>query len=315
MRFFLLVALLLVGCEPEVPDTDTAAPVLSTATSSEAMNVVEVVTRGMAFDAPDEVPSGWTTVRLKNEGEVTHFALFNKMPEGYGIEDQLAEVAPVFVEGAELLYAGEMEAAMEVFGKLPEWSQRAVYVGGPGLLAPGNTAEVTMNLAPGTYVLECYVKTNGAFHPMAHEITVTDAGSSGSAPTPTLEMTISSTGGIEAEDDVPAGTHTVALHFADQVVHEHFLGHDVHLARIDDDTDLDALAGWMNWAVKEGLNTPPPAEFLGGTHEMPAGETAYFTVTLEPGQRYAWVAEVPDPAAKGMLKTFTVSQPSDPSDS
>jgi hypothetical protein len=28
-------------------------------------------------------------------------------------------------------------------------------------------------------------------------------------------------------------------------------------------------------------------------------------VELTPG-RYAWIAEVPDPAAKGMLRTFTV---------
>lgn len=38
---------------------------------------------------------------------------------------------------------------------------------------------------------------------------------------------------------------------------------------------------------------------------MPAGSTAYLTVHLTPGH-YAWIAEVPDPAAKGMLKTFTV---------
>lgn len=305
MRLLLLAALLLVGCQPTPSDTDTSAPAVPTAASVEAANVVEIVTRGMAFYAPDEIPSGWTTVRLKNEGAVTHFALFNRMPEGYGIEDQLAEVAPVFVEGAELLYAGKMDEAMEVFGKLPEWSQRAVYVGGPGLLSPGHTAEVTMNLAPGTYVLECYVKTNGAFHPMAYEITVTGAETDGSAPEPTLELTISSEGGIETPDEVAAGTHTVAVHFADQTLHEHFLGHDVHLARLDDDTDLDALADWMSWATKEGLNTPPPAVFLGGTHEMPAGDTAYFTATLEPG-RYAWVSEVPNPSAKGMLKTFTV---------
>jgi hypothetical protein len=38
---------------------------------------------------------------------------------------------------------------------------------------------------------------------------------------------------------------------------------------------------------------------------MPAGETGYFTAALEPG-RYAWIAEVPNPAEKGMLQPFTV---------
>ena len=61
----------------------------------------------------------------------------------------------------------------------------------------------------------------------------------------------------------------------------------------------------MDWTQPTGLETPAPAEFLGGTHEMPAGGRAYFTVRLEPG-RYAWIAEVPSPVEKGMLKTFTV---------
>jgi len=83
------------------------------------------------------------------------------------------------------------------------------------------------------------------------------------------------------------------------------LSHDVHLARLEDETDLDALGAWMDWSQPTGLDTPPPAVFLGGTHEMQAGETAYFTVTLEPG-RYAWIAEVPNPASKNMLKSFTI---------
>lgn len=40
---------------------------------------------------------------------------------------------------------------------------------------------------------------------------------------------------------------------------------------------------------------------------MPAGNTAYITVNLEPGN-YAWVAEVPNPKEKNMLKTFSVSE-------
>lgn len=40
-------------------------------------------------------------------------------------------------------------------------------------------------------------------------------------------------------------------------------------------------------------------------------ETAYPTVLLEPG-RCVWVAEVPDFAGKGMLKTFTVPSRSSP---
>ena len=78
------------------------------------------------------------------------------------------------------------------------------------------------------------------------------------------------------------------------------------LARLTEDSDLRELATWMDWRLPNGLETPAPVEFLGGTHEMPAGEIAYFRVRLEPGD-YAWIAEVANPDEKGMLKTFTVS--------
>ena len=38
---------------------------------------------------------------------------------------------------------------------------------------------------------------------------------------------------------------------------------------------------------------------------MPPGSTGYLTITLQPG-RYAWLAEVPNAEAKGMLRVFTV---------
>jgi hypothetical protein len=63
----------------------------------------------------------------------------------------------------------------------------------------------------------------------------------------------------------------------------------------------------MDWSAPGGLQTPAPAEFLGGLNEMPAGSTGYFTVDLEPGE-YAWISEVPDASAKGMLKEFEVAE-------
>jgi len=169
-------------------------------------------------------------------------------------------------------------------------------------------------VTPGVYVLECYVKTGGLFHSynpapdqygMVHQFTVTEEASTGTEPTPTVELSISTSKGIEAPESVKAGEQTIAVHFVDQIVHENFVGHDVHLARLEDDTDLEKLGKWMNWASPDGLETPAPAEFLGGTNELPAGQTGYFTVTLEPG-RYAWISEVPAPESKGMLKTFEV---------
>jgi len=278
------------------------------------LNVVEMTVRGLEFEAPDEIPSGWATFRLKNDSGMIHFAVLQRLPEGIALKDQQEQIAPVFQEGMDLLNAGEYDAAMEKFGELPEWFGQIVFKSGPGLVSAGKTAETFVYLAPGTYLLECYVKTNGVFHSynsspsaygMVHELTVTEESSGAPEPRATLTITLSSERGIEIEEQPTPGKHIVAVHFEDQKVHENFLGHDVHVVRLENDTDIEDLAIWMDWSQPTGLQTPAPAEFLGGTNEMPAGEMAYFTVHLEPG-RYAWIAEVTSPAEKGMLKIFTV---------
>jgi hypothetical protein len=279
------------------------------------LNVVEVTVRGLEFEAPDEIPSGWATFRLNNVSGMIHFASLQRLPEGVALKDQQEQIAPVFQKGMDLLNAGKTDAAMEKFGELPEWAGQIEFISGPGLTSAGQTAETSVYLEPGTYLLECYVKTNGVFHSynpspsaygMVHELTVTEESSDAAEPSATLTITISSSRGIEVQGDATPGEHTVAVYFEDQQIHENFLGHDVHLVRLESDTNIDELEIWMDWSQPTGLETPAPVEFLGGTHEMPAGGTAYFTIRLEAGD-YAWIAEVPSPVKKGMLKTFTVS--------
>ena len=276
--------------------------------------VVDITVRGMTFRAPAEVPAGWTTFRLRNESGMTHFAAIERMPAGIGIAEQQAQVAPVFQQGMDLLNAGENDAAMAKFGELPEWFGKVEFIGGPGMTGPGQVAETTVFLEPGIYLLECYVKTAGVFHSynpapdiygMVAEFAVTGEADSTQAPQSSLGVSISSAAGIEMTGEPTPGQHTVAVHFVDQKVHENFVEHDVHLVKLDDAIDLEVLEAWMDWRLPGGLQTPAPAVFLGGVNEMPAGQTGYMNVRLEPG-RYAWIAEVPGSMDKGMLKTFTV---------
>lgn len=277
-------------------------------------NVFEITAKGLTFDAPDSVPAGWTTFRLNNASGMVHFAVIERMPDSIGVAEQQQDVAPVFQEGMDLLNEGKPDSAMAAFGALPPWFGEIVFMGGPGFAAPGQTATSTVYLEAGTYMIECYVKTNGVFHSynpnpdvygMVHEFTVTEAASDADEPTPTLAIVLSGEAGMTVEGDITPGRHTVAVHFKDQRAHENFVGHDVHLARLEEDTDLSTLATWMDWTQPMGLETPAPAVFIGGLNEMPAGSTGYFTVDLTPG-RYAWIAEVPNAEQKGMLKTFTV---------
>ncbi len=293
---------------------DESAPA-SPIPSASGPNVVEMSVIDLIFEGPDEISSGWTTFRLKNTSGMIHFAVLERLPDDRGIAEQQQEIAAVFQRGMDRINQGEADAAVEAFGALPEWRNDIIYMGGPGLIAPWQTAETTVLLEPGTYVLECYVKTVGVFHSynpvpelygMVHEITVTDEPSGAQEPVADIDITISSERGIDVEGDIGLGRHTVAVHFEDQVVYDHLYGHDVHLVRLTENTDMDALAAWMDWSQPHGLETPAPAEFLGGLHEMPAGQTGYFTIDLKPGS-YAWIAEVPDPAGKMMLQTFNTS--------
>ena len=292
----------LMACQPadRAQETDRAA--------SEA-HVVDVTARDYAFDVAAEIPSGWTTFRMKNEGNEHHFFLLSRLPEGKMFEDYVEEVAVAFETAWDSLRTGEMdktEAGQLLGHLLPAWYASVKAMGGVGLVAAGAVAQTSLNLDPGTYVMECYVKTrDGTFHislGMARPFTVTHEPSGASAPEADIDIALSNYE-ITIEGETTAGEHTVAVRFQEHP--EVGLGNDVHLARLGDEVEVGEVALWMDWMELSGLLAPAPAEFLGGAQEMPIGHTAYFTVNLEPG-RYVWITEAS--ADKGMFKEFTVER-------
>ena len=117
----------LAACGGGEPPSDGGAE------SPSEVGVMDVVARGLTFDAPDSVPSGWTTIRFRNESPMIHFAVVERMPEGYGAAEQQEAVAPVFQDGMNLLADGDVDGAMARFGDLPAWFGEIVFMGGPGL--------------------------------------------------------------------------------------------------------------------------------------------------------------------------------------
>ena len=274
-------------------------------------SVIEITTHNMEFEMVDSIPSGWNTFSYKNQSHETHFIVFEKYPEGKGIKDSKAEVLPVFDKGMTLINEGKTAEGLEAFGNLPPWFFEVDFTGGIGLTSPNTTSESTIYLEPGNYVMECYVKmSNGKFHSvmgMLKEIRVTDQKSEIEKPQPTINLSISSQNGIAANNTYKAGNQIIAVTFTDQKAHEHFLGHDVHLVRLSDEANLEELDSWMNWSNPKGLISPSPkgVTFLGGIQEMPKDNTGYFKANLTPGN-YAFIAEVPEPTKKNMLKQFTI---------
>lgn len=280
----------------------------SSAPQSQRPPVVDITSTGHHFEMPSEIASGWSTFRFHNETGGTHFAVIEKMPEGKTVDDSVREVVPVFQDALDLIEAGDAAAGFAEFANLPDWYSEVVFMGGPGFIGPHDVAETTVKLPPGTYVLECYVKTaDGVFHSyngMIEGFVVTDEATGAEAPRADVELTLSNSG-IDVDGELRPGRRTVAVHFASQQVYATGLQHDVHLARLDG-ADVEELSSWMSWI--DGLDNPAPVTFVGGTGEMPAGHTAYVTVDVRPGE-YAWVAEINDPLSHGFLETFSVPAP------
>ncbi len=284
----------------------------NTIVEEEKENVIEIITENMEFQMPDTISSGWNTFRYKNVSPQTHFFLVDKYPEGKTSEDAKNSVAPVFDNGMKLIMEGKTEEGFAEFGKLPEWFSEVKFLGGSGLISPNEVGETTIHLKPGNYIIECYLKmSNGMFHSsmgMVKDLVVADVDSGNKELDADIAINISSTDGIVLNDSISAGEHIFSVFYRDQTVHENFVGHDINLVKLNDNADLKELENWMNWADPKGLIEPAPSgfTFLGGVNDMPAGNTGYFTATLESGN-YALISEVPNAASKNMLKTFVVS--------
>jgi hypothetical protein len=279
----------------------------------EKENVIEIITENMDFQMPDTITSGWNTFRYKNLSPQTHFFLVDKYPEGKTSEDAENLVAPVFDSAMKLITEGKTEEGFAEFSNLPKWFSEVVFVGGSGLLSPGKVGETVLNLKPGKYIIECYVKmSNGVFHTsmgMTKDLVVSEIDSGNRELMADIEINISSTDGIVFNDSISSGKHTFSVYYKDQTVHENFVGHDINLVKLNDNADLKELENWMNWADPKGLIEPAPSTitFLGGVNDMPAESRGYFVATLEPG-KYALISEVPETIRKNMLKTFVVSK-------
>ncbi|TVP58700.1 MAG: hypothetical protein EA351_03180 [Gemmatimonadales bacterium] len=315
-----------VGPEPVVSERpDHAGP----ATVSNA-NVVEVIARHDGPDyefvlSDDVIPAGWTTFELDNHSSSTHFVYLARVPDGAitGASDEGMDLLEYWTTHITRPFQFFMDTLIDDKAPdmadfptkyadtfFPYWFDHATPMGGPGFTGGHLTSRTTVNLEAGYYIVECYVKNaEGDFHSYDGMISLLEVrGQPSNANEPRASMHVHlSTGEIDVDQDIRPGLHTVAVHFDEQSAYSHLLGHDVHLIRLDGDWDAESTADWMNWMVPDGLVSADgmrgPGTFVGGAQTMAAGNTAYMTVRLEPGE-YAWVSEVPSEV--GMWETFTV---------
>jgi hypothetical protein len=244
--------------------------------------VVTVVARDFAFQAPDEIPAGLTTLKLENRGQSLHHIALERLDEGKHLAD-------VF-------------AALRAGGPPPAWMHD---MGGPNAPDPGSDANATLMLEPGTYVLLCFVDIPDhvphVMKGMARELKVTPAITPAALTQPTGDITVALNDyTFTLSKPITAGHHTL------RVENGAAQSHEVELVKLAPGKTLQDLMGWL-----QTMQGPPPASALGGISGMGHGQVDSFSYDFTPGD-YVLICFLPDAGdgkphfMHGMVQQITV---------
>ena len=268
---------------------------------------VEALDHSYDIDAGQEIPSGWITFALNNSmSEEIHEISLVRLPEGITHDDYLgpymlawSTLLKEFQEG-KVVREGINDRVNEM---LPDWSGKLKYVSSRGLISPGRTAWRTVNLEPGNYSMVCWMKAeDGEIHimkGMSRALKVSEEKAAVSEPKPKAKLVLSGKQ-IKTEWIAERGKHEFKFDVSKK---EKSIPANIHLIKLEGDTDLDEVHNWMDWYKINGLRTPVGVEFLGGL-EYSGSVDGYFSVDIkEPGE-YAWI--VCDHKGSGLYKRFSV---------
>jgi hypothetical protein len=251
------------------------------AASPAEASVVTVTATEFAFDAPAEIPAGLTTFQLVNRGQVMHHVQIVKLDAGKSVSDFFA--------------------ALRAGGAPPAWAHE---VGGPNAPDPGGRANATLELAPGDYLLLCFVDMPGGvphvMKGMVKPLKVVPARSARAArPAVDVTMTLDDYR-FTLSRPLKPGRQTIRVENGARQPHE------VELIRLAPGKTAQDLMAWMG-----NMQGPPPASAIGGVAGLHGGGWNTFTADLAPGD-YVLICFVPDAGdgkphfMHGMMQTVHV---------
>ncbi len=268
-----------------------AASALAVSCTRQGPPVAAVVTftaAEYAFQGPDTVAAGLTTLRLVNQGKELHHASIFKLAEGKTLADFQTAMANV----------------MSGKAAPPAWIS---YAGGPNATDPGDSSNVTEVLEPGHYLVLCMIPAaDGQPHVlkgMLHPLVVTGPAPAAAA-LPAADVTVTlSDYAFTFDKPLSAGTHTVRVDNAGPQPHE------IVVAELAPGKSAGDFVKWETGGEKGPL---PASRWLGGVAGIDNGKSATFTLTLKPGN-YLVICFWPDAKdgkphlVHGMIKQIAVS--------
>lgn len=255
------------------------------AASATALREVTITARDYAFEAPDTITGGPVVIRLVNQGPELHHVALARLDEGNDLQDVMDALA-----------AGPG-------GPPPAWF---VEVGGPNTPnAAGGESRATLDLAPGTYALLCWIPSpDGTPHVMkgmAKQLVVVPAAAPAAAIAQAeLQMELTDYA-YKLSAPITAGTRTLNVTNSAQQSHE------VLFVRLAPGRTAAEMAKFVE--KPEGT---PPGTIVGGTTGMAKGVSNQLTIDFTPGE-YALLCFLPDAGdgkphvAHGMIEQITVT--------
>lgn len=253
----------------------------SSASSSSATSTITFSVTDSAFqDFPSKVPSGWVEITGTNKTQSPQAASLIKINQGYTYD----QVDKLMNSNNPADYTKAMQATTMVGGI-------------PGML-PNGTADATVNLTAGDYVLS----SNIGGQPITQKFTVTASKSGLSEPTASQTVTLSEFK-IAMPNSLQAGTTTFKVQN---------IGGEGHLALFLHLAPGKTLQDAVNFVESNGPPSgPPPVDWAGGVDALSPQQVGYTTIDLQPG-KYAVICPMFDPssgkshAMLGMTKEITV---------
>ena len=228
------------------------------------------------------VAEGTVPIELVNEGRSPHQVLVARLAEGQTMDDYLAAF-----EGGEV-------AADELI----------THAGGVNVVDPGTSGVGYADLAPGTYVVLCFIPgEEGEPHLMDGMIAELDVVADETVPAPSDAV-----GEISLVDfgfALPEGGFGEAGTY--RVTNDGSSTHEMAIMRVDDGACLGDVATYL----QSGFQGEPPVTFTVGAGGIEAGEDGYIDLDLEPGTYLAMCFLTDEATGKrhvelGMLSQFTV---------
>ena len=286
----LLIARIIVGVlallfwTESTPGFVAAEPPALPLASSVANGDTVYIARDYAFTGPDQIPAGWISVKLINQGEDLHQLQFIKLPDGKTAED----------------FAAAMTANHT---RLPAGIERR---GGPNSVIPGEQGMATVHLDEGQYVVICGIPDRrGVPHValgMLKALRVTPGLAKKSDP-PHGDITITEADfSFRLSAPIPAGRRTI------RVVNTGSQAHEVVVVQLAPRATVDAFLD----AFQPGVATLPAGQPVGGMVGLEPGGEGFFTIDFVRGQ-YGLICFLPDLVqraphfTRGMLLDVTVN--------